>query len=394
MHHQLPFVARANRFLSRAWAEGWWPEPTLDGAALIAEACRREGVDTIPGKHWQEPFHLLLRDLVDEADLNPLGRQVANGQLVTLLRMRIRAEQLLRSHSEISERPITAPVLIVGHMRSGTTRLHRLLASDPRFAHTRLFESLEPVPRRGRLLRAAAVQGFLHRANPALAAIHPSGPLQAEEEFGLHSLSLHGAQLEVQWHLPRFAAYARRRDLTVPYREFAALLRIIGWSRRESAEKPWLLKSPQFTGELGAVLRQFPDARLLCLTRDPVAVVGSSASLVWNQRRLHSDSADPRQVGAEWLEETLRREAHLREVVAEHPQVQCLQVGFDEVSADWRAAVQRIYAYLGLPLTEGVIRRMNGTMARPARHQGHQYRLEDFGLTANGVTEALAAVRS
>nr|WP_294170819.1 sulfotransferase [uncultured Sphingomonas sp.] len=388
MPDDLSFVTATNRFLTRAWNKGWWPEPVLDDPALVAEACRQEGVTTIPGRHWQEPFQLLLHDLREHARLNPLGRQIANGQMVTLLRLRIRAERLLGQHREIGERPVAAPVIILGHMRSGTTRLHRLLAQDHRFAHTRLFETLEPVPRRGRRVRATAVQHFLELANPALAAIHPSRPLEPEEEFGLHSFSFHGAQFALQWHAPRFAAFACERDGTVPYGEFAALLRIMGWGRGDDPAKPWLLKSPQFTGELDAVLRQFPDARLLRLGRDPAAVVASSASLVWHQRRIHSDFADPRAIGAEWFSETLRRERRMAAVLRDHRHVPQLPVDFDEVGADWEAAVHRIYAFLDMPLTDPVLRRMRRLMARRPRHHGHRYRLEDFGVSETGVREA------
>ncbi len=394
MPDNLPFVAATNRLLARAWTKGWWPEPTLESAALIAEACRREGVDSIPGQHWQEPLQLLLRDLSEHAQLSPLGRQVANGQIVTLLQARVRAEQLLRAHPEIMQRPLARPVIVLGHMRSGTTRLHRLLAQDPGFAHTRLFESLEPVPRRGRRLRAAAVQRFLERANPALAAIHPSRPLEPEEEFGLHSFSFHGAQFEAQWHVPTYAAHARDRDGTVPYGEFAALLRIMGWSRGDSPAKPWLLKSPQFTGELDALLCTFPDARLLHLHRDPVAVVGSSASLVWHQRRVHSEAADPHVVGAEWLGKIADRERRMRAALQSRPDVPRLLVDFDAVSTDWESEVRRIYRFLDLPLTSKVLRHMRRYMALPPRHLGHRYRLEDYGLTETRVRAAFGSVSS
>lgn len=385
MSGELPFVAAANRVLSRAWAEGWWPAPTLDGDALVAEACRHEAVRTIPGEQWREPFRRLISDLEEKADLHPLGRQIANGQLVTLLRMRVRAERLLRQHREILERPIRGPLIVLGHMRSGTTRLQRLLAHDPRLAHTRLFETLEPVPRRGRLLRAAAVQSFLERANPALRAIHPTGPLQPEEEFGLHSFSFHGAQFEAQWNVPGFVAFARTRDLGVPYGEFATLLKIIGWSRGDDPAKPWLLKSPQFTGELDAVLRQFPDAKLLHLSRDPVAVVASSASLVWNQRLLHTDRPNPQAIGAEWLGETIRRERATRAAFAANPAVRRLEVSFEQMNADWEAAMRRIYQFLELPLSSSILARMRRYLARSSAHRGHRYGLEQFGLSRDKV---------
>ena len=99
-----------------------------------------------PDQEWRTPFEILLRSLREEADLNPLGLTMAHGQLVLALRARIRAASLWRDHPEILERSIRAPIVILGQMRSGTTRLQRLLACDDRLAHTRFHESLIPVP--------------------------------------------------------------------------------------------------------------------------------------------------------------------------------------------------------------------------------------------------------
>lgn len=395
MPDDLPFLVRLNDLLTRAWARGWWSEPSLESAALEAEACRRERVDSIPGQRWREPFRLLLADLEEHAALSPLGRQIANGQIVGLLRARIRAERLLRERPEILERPVRAPVVVFGPMRSGTTRMQRLVACDPRFAHTRLFESLEPVPYgRGpdrRRLQAAAVQTFLQRANPALTAIHPTGPLQPEEEFGLHSFSFHGAQFEVQWNVPSYAAYIEQTDPGPAYREFRILLQIMGWSRGEDPRKPWLLKSPQFTAEPEALLDAFPDARLICLNRDWAEVVGSSASLVWHQRRVHSTEADKQAIGAEWLGRTKQRTDRSADFRAANSHVPQLDISYEETNADWVGTIEPIYRFLGMKLSAHVRARMQRFAERPSSHNHHEYSLAEFGLDPAEVRRAFAA---
>ena len=62
---------------------------------------------------------------------------------------RLWAEQWFEQHPEILARPLPHPVIVVGPMRSGTTRMHRLLAADHRFTHMRSFETISPVPRPG-----------------------------------------------------------------------------------------------------------------------------------------------------------------------------------------------------------------------------------------------------
>ena len=143
----LPNVARANRALTALWRSGLAPRPQLDAGALEAAALRSAPRSALgPDDEWQAPFELLLRSLREEAKLNPLGLTMAHGQIVMMLRARMRAAKLWRDHPEILERWIRAPVIILGQMRSGTTRLQRLLACDDRFAFTKLYESLIPAP--------------------------------------------------------------------------------------------------------------------------------------------------------------------------------------------------------------------------------------------------------
>jgi Sulfotransferase family len=52
--------------------------------------------------------------------------------------MRLRAQEWIRRHPEILQETITAPIVVVGMMRSGTTLLQRLLAADPRLHCARL----------------------------------------------------------------------------------------------------------------------------------------------------------------------------------------------------------------------------------------------------------------
>lgn len=387
-----PFLRRINRALARAHQAGL-PIPRLDLPAIEAEACKREGVARIPGERWREPLSILLRDLEEHAALSPLGRVIACGQMVGQLRARIRAERLLREHPDIGERPIHRPVIVVGPMRSGTTRIQRLLACDPRFSHTRMFEGMEPVPFGPgrfdrRLPMAAAVQAFMRSADREIGRIHPTGPLQPDEEIGLHSFSFHGAQYEAQWHVPNFARYSEEADTIGVYREFAALLKIMAWNRGDPPDKIQLLKSPQFTADLPALLQAFPDARLICLSRDPVAVVGSAASLVWHQQRLHSDAVSRERVGREWLRKSALRHRRTLAALHAHPQVPRVELHFDEVNRDWERAMRRVYDQLQMELTPPVLARMGAYLNKARAHHGHHYDLADFGLNEAEVRRA------
>src|SRR5690606_41882191 len=107
-------------------------------------------------------------------------------------------------------RPSPRPVVIGGPMRSGTTRLHRLLAGDRRCSLMRSFEAISPVPRPDfeevlggrredfRPILAARIMKVARLANPRTLSIHPTGPYEPEEELGLLVASMWGMKHEAQ----------------------------------------------------------------------------------------------------------------------------------------------------------------------------------------------------
>ncbi|MEA3013210.1 MAG: hypothetical protein QOD42_1755 [Sphingomonadales bacterium] len=381
----LPGIEAANRLLSALRRSRLWSPAGLDAAAIENRALRGASPAAFGSDdHWREPFDRLVRSLREEADLNPLGHFIAHGWIVMALRARIRAVALWRAHPEILERPLAPPIVILGQMRSGTTRLQRLLACDDRFAHTRLFESLTPVPQRARRLRARAGLALFRRLNPALRHIHPSHPTAAEEEFGLFDFSFGNALFELYWRVPAFTHWWEEADARPLYAKFRALLRTIAWSRAEPADRPWILKVPRFMEDLPVLLETFPGARLICLDRDLDTVAASSASLAWNNMRVHSDSADKGWAGREWLRKTLLRARLADEARQARPDVPQISIGFEAMNRDWRGEIERLYDFLGIPLTPAVLTRMTRYMARARSHLGHRYSPAEFGLSRSG----------
>lgn len=391
MTADLRLLRTINRSLQRI------PPVSLDPSEIERHVLKREGVAAIPGTHWRPAFEQLCADLEESAALTPLGRIMANGQMVGLLRARCRLERLLARYPEIHDQPLERPIIIMGPMRSGSTRLQRLLACDRRLGWTRLYETLFPVPgkrgKAGRLAAAAGVHATLRALNPEVQRIHPSGPLRPDEEFGFLSFAFHSGQFGVQWNVPRFIGAEQRRDLVPVAQELAILLKANAWARREAARVP-ILKCPAYSGMADALLEVFPDARLICLSRDPLKVVASSASLVFEQRRIHSDAADRRTIGPEWLARTAERERLLAATRSNNPQVPAFDLHYDEITSDWQGAMHRLYRFLKLPLIPEVSGSMARYLGQAKAHRGHRYRLEDYGLTDQQVLAAFAPAHS
>jgi hypothetical protein len=140
-----------------------------------------------------------------------------------------------------------------------------------------------------------------------------------------------------------------------------------------------------------ALLGVFPDARLICLSRDPAKVVASSASLVVEQRRIHSDEVEPRAVGAEWLARTAARQARVEAFRMARPDVPAFDLHYDEMSSDWVGVMHRLYRFLDLPLDKPALSAMQRYMGKAKAHRGHHYALADYGLDDASVRAVFAA---
>ncbi|MEZ5695542.1 MAG: sulfotransferase [Sphingomonadaceae bacterium] len=392
------FIGFANRVIGAGWKTGLMSPPTLDKGELMDRMAARTGLEDY-GDHWFEgPMDVMIDALKGEARLNSAGTFIAQMQFQKVLQDRLWAHDWFARYPEILARPIKRPVVIVGPMRSGTTRMHRLLASDRRFTHMRSFETISPVPRPGfdegvediRPTLAARAMKVARLANPRTLNIHPTGPMEPEEELGLLVASMWGMKHEAQWMIPSYGRWCEAQDATPAYLYLADLLRLIGWSQQASSIRPWILKTPQHMLDLPALLNVFPDARLIFTHRDPNAVVGSAASLAWNQTMLYSDDAKADEVGREWLHKTRLQIERMRAARDSIPCERMIDVQYEEMERDWRGTMARVYDFLGFDM-EPALPAMEAYLARSAnlKRHPHRYSLEEFGLSAAQVHDQL-----
>ncbi len=378
---------------------GWLDPVHLERQVLLDRAAAQAGLDDFGDDWFLKPFDILLESVNGEARLNAAGEIAAQQQFQKVLVDRLWAQMWFARHPEILARPVRRPVVIVGPMRSGTTRLHRLLASDHRFSHMRSFETISPVPRPefedpstrdSRPILAARIMKVARLANPRTLSIHPTGPYEPEEELGLLVASMYGMKHEAQWQVPTYGRWCEETDATPAYRYMADLLRLIGWSQQISSIRRWIMKTPQHMLDLPALLNVFPDARLIFTHRDPKAVVGSAASLAWNQTIIYSDSVHPADIGREWLRKTELEITRMRKARESIPAERMMDVQFADMDRDWRGTMARIYAFLDMEM-EPAQPAMEAYVARSRRlkQKPHRYSLEQFGLSEADITNSL-----
>ncbi|RJY10108.1 sulfotransferase [Aurantiacibacter aquimixticola] len=361
--------------------------PPIDAAGLwaMAEEAASDGDERGPRTEedvadFRIRLESLTRSLQDDAKLSPLGHAFAHGQLWRAVRQRLELGALWSRDPEILVTDIQPPIIVVGQMRSGTTRIHRLLAADPAHAATRFCDSWNPVPRSPdtRPLWSALTLMCARTLDPWIDSIHPMGVTRPDEELGWLACALDHCAYEAQWRIPSYTAFSEARDPAPVYREFARILRTDAHFHG-NASKRRVLKVPQFAEDLGTLLQQFPDAAVVMTRRCQDDTATSSASLVANQMTIQSDDVD-----LDWIHAETRRKIELRRSRVEQAldgfEGPLAIVDFDALGADWEAEIDRVYEALGLVLSTEAIEAMREEQNRAAEssHSAHSAQLRAF----------------
>lgn len=371
----------ADHAFGRLWRTGIDSPPRLEADFLWTRATRRfSGADEQSGRSphevadFRQRLDLLCRSLRDEARLNNLGLVLAYGQITTAIRTRHALGRLWRQKPGIGQTPMAPPIIVVGQMRSGTTRLHRLLAADPAHGGTPLYRAFDPVRPAVDLrpVKTMAALALARAVNPWIDALHPFGALRVDEEISWLGHALIPAALEAQYRIPSYIAASEARDAAPAYREFARVLRTDA-ALSGTAHLPRVLKCPQYAEDLGPLLRQFPDARLVVARRDHEAVLASTVSLVASQMACQSGHADLPAIEREWRRKIALREERMAQGLAQFAGP-VAEVHFRALDQDWQGEMVRVYRQLGLDLSvqaQAAMSRLQQA-ARRSPHRQHR----------------------
>jgi hypothetical protein len=224
---------------------------------------------------------------------------------------------------------------------------------------------------------------------PLFPRMHEMEPEARHEEIQLLAVDFSTMLFEASYYVPSYRDWFMATDQTAAYRFLERMLQVLQWLR---GPRRWLLKSPQHLEQLVPLLRVFPDVRIVQTHRDPVRVTASMCTMAAYGLRMGRARIDARRVGRYWAE---RIEAMLTASVRDRPRVpagQVTDVLFHEFMKDDLATVERVYAWLGEPVTDAAREAMRAYLAVHARGRlgSVEYRLEDFGLDAGERRRALA----
>ena len=374
----------------------------IEPDALRALAVERTGLDDFGDPSYEASLDVLTTAFREEARLSPAGVVNVHAQLVQLLVNRLRLTELFRRHPEIDDVPVTAPIVIAGMPRTGTTHLHNLLAADPALRSLPYWESIEPVLAPGdepapgdpdpRLARTEVAVEFVDAAMPYFTRMHEMTVEHVHEEIQLLAIDFSTMFFETLALMPTWRDWYRANDQTPSYRYLRRCLQALTWLR---GGRRWVLKSPQHLEQFGPLTEVFGDATVVVTHRDPVHVTASMATMVAYTARLQVERPDPLAIGRYWadrVEDLLRACTEDRDVL---PTAQSLDVRFDDFMADDLGTVERIYALAGQPFDPPARAAMEAYLRDHGRdrHGRVAYDLGPLGLDAGERAAAFVGYR-
>jgi hypothetical protein len=361
--------------------------PSLDAASLRQAAYRRAGCSDFGAWSFDEPLERLLKSYRDEAGLTTLGRLTARELIVSLL------DNLLRLEAERSENPtierqrVSAPVFIVGLPRTGTTHLHGLMSEDPHNRAPLTWEVMYPAApastpveiARARALTTNRLQ-WANRLAPEFMRIHPIAPDLPQECIAITAQVFMSIQFHTTHNVPSYQDWFENASQDLGFDFHYRLLQHLQAKRSGTR---WVLKAPGHLFALEGLLKRYPDAKIIQTHRDPLRVMASMASHATVLRRAFSDAAEPRQIAADWAERWARALDRFLAVRDRAPAAQFLDVDYDAIEREPLATVERVYDFLGWPLTTEARAAMSSFLgANPKNKHGvHRYSLEEYGLS-------------
>jgi hypothetical protein len=305
---------------------------------------------------------------------------------------------------------VRSPVFIVGHARSGTTLLHRLMAKDTeRFSAFMYYELFFPSLLQKKAIRFLAdldrrvlggvvekrVKAWEDRKFGPTRHIHYQSLTEYEEDdFVLTYSCASGYWIVLLPYMGELDFYhvdrhpeRRRRKLMRFYKECVRRQLYLN-----GPEKLHLSKNPTFAGRVESLIATFPDARIVVPLRNPYETIPSLLKLMkvaWGMRK--------------WSEPEMQRSLRILadqsyhtykyplEVLARHPETRQSIVDYAELVAAPKRVIERVYAELGFPVGAELAATLAAEEQRARKHEtAHAYSLEEFGLRGDEIRTQLA----
>ncbi len=380
------------------------PCPAAD--ALCTMAAANTGLDDFGDPGRNAGLVALVDSIAQESwdGMTRPARAVVVDYLVHQLESRLRIMADRKAYPEIAAQQVTAPLIVVGPPRSGSTLLHTLLSLDPEAMAPEHWMCREPspplalgAPTQDRLERAEKRMMDLFGLIPDVFVTHPymieegSGAL-AECGSDILSLAFTAQQLWCFWGGDRYRRYLLEADHTAALGLHHDFLQHLQWGM---GGRRWALKGSDHMLWMSELAACYPDARLIWTHRDLSQQLASLASVQSILLGLHGHPVGPERRRAQGRKAIDLQHASVikamrsRELLGES---QFIDVSYHDVMADHVGTVEWIYDRAGLAMSGAHADAIRGWLADhpQTKHGAHRHTPEEFGMNGEDINALFA----
>lgn len=375
---------------------------TLDMSVegILADARAQTGLSDFGAMDFTERLGALAGEVAANPNLWRFAKAQFRSACVKQAANRLKNKAYLDAHPEVEGEIIDRPIIIVGLPRSGTTHLENLIAADRRLRHLPVYLGSEAVLAPGETVGADGLDPRWARSsahwdrmkqNAIMAAMHEHSPDHACGENELQMPDFTTYQWEWMAEVPKWRDYLLGHDQTPHYAYGKRMLKAI--AHQFPSQRRWILKGNQHSEQIPALVANYPDAYIVQIHRDPLALLQSVLTMRGLSVLAHQKQPDIQAHVAYWVDRIERMlRAYLRDM-DRVPEGQRLDILFGDVIADDVGTAQRVLDFAGLPSSEESVADMRAYMdSHPRGKDGRVvYDLAgDFSLDIPALRERFA----
>lgn len=368
---------------------------------LLEEARSRTGLDDFGPEDYLEGLNALVTGINTDADVRADRQEMLRERLLRLLMNRLWFARDLSQNPEILDEDLGTPTVISSLPRTASTKLHRMLGASGSFQtpllwHVHMFARIPGEVDGGKAKRIAqtrAYEQWIYEVSPAMLTGHPVFTLEPEEDMMLSEATFRQPFIGGYLASDSYMQWLMQADMTPMYDYLVMQLKYLQWQNRGHGRRPWLLKTPLYFGNEEWLLKALGKLRLVVTHRDPAKAIPSIASTTLGWRALYADAPDSIKTGSSMVDMFAAAAQQHIQWREKHPHVPVLDLGFDEVTGDGMAAVEKVYQFLDLPLQSEARQAMESWQRANSagKHGQHRYQAADMGLSETEIHQVFAA---
>jgi hypothetical protein len=359
---------------------------------VLKLASQRTGLTDIDSDSWKPGLAIVLDEVNTSSAFTPQGRERIIDDCINALGRRLQVHDYVQSHPEVLDQPVERPLIVLGMPRTGTTVISYLLDQDPGRRSLLTWECVHPVPPAttdtlrtdprclALLEEQQQILKFVKEANMPLPHWEDAdGPT---EDMFIHNQDFKALSWDSFLSTSRYAEWLiNEADMTTTYEYQKRYLQVL----QSKAPGAWSLKMPSHAAHIEALLKVFPDARLIWAHRDPYRATGSLANL-WKLPKsmvMHPEAIDLKAMGRNAMDQM---KAHVDRLLRARDRIgddRFFHMHYSEMMRDSMGVMRQIYAWAGDELTPQVETRMQTWLAEHPQNRfaPNAYSLDQYGLT-------------